>query len=425
MDKDAADSIELSELSLPRDGIREIARSWSGAGRLFTALSTTLEDPWHHSWTRRDLRRRASRVLLGMLEPELMALPKTERSWLEYLPILVQAERTVRNSPNNAVNWPSSVRYYGWPPRRYVSRAQRTIIDEIPIATLVWVLARLSDYVADVKRIDRELVERVEHQVNVLEKVITSVVSDAPDARPDRTDLLALSHSGYPWRNLSVIASLIDQAEQDSEFAFQLLEPDSDIQYRLFHLSTYGSVISALRNEGHHVAWKFPLGMSGEGPAVQTSTSSGLTWDVWFESGRSRAYYKTSQSMYPAVVSSITGVGSPLRSDVLLIDHHNRDRALILECKWSESPSYIGRDGFHQIASYALDASNGLAGEVWSFIVGPQELIPAVNVASEAWESMSLVLGSVSLQSLHIVIEAFLQKDPHYINQTVASASSC
>ena len=125
--------------------------------------------------------------------------------------------------------------------------------------------------------------------------------------------------------------------------------------------------------------------------------------------------------MYRAVVSNIVGVGSPLRSDVLIIDYPNR--ALILECKWSASPSYVGRDGYHQAASYALDALNGLAEEVWSFVVGPQELIPSPNVATEAWESTKLVLGSVSTQSLDTVIEAFLERNPNIANQTAASAS--
>ena len=284
MDRIAAEPIELTALKLPRDGVKEIVRAWSGEGSLLAALSSASGNSDDIAWSEGDLRRRARRVLLGLLEPELLALPSTERRWLQFLPITVQAERTVRNSPKGAVNWAATVRHFGWPPRRYASRAQRTTVDEVPVATLAWVSARLSDCLSDVASKSRETAQWVEQQQQViaLQNVKTRLVSGEAELQPDRTDLLALARSGYPWRNLAAIASLLIRAERDLEFlAFELLEPDLDVQSRLFHLATYGSVITALRSRGHHIRWNFPLGMSGEGPAVQAASSGGLTWDIW------------------------------------------------------------------------------------------------------------------------------------------------
>ena len=104
------------------------------------------------------------------------------------------------------------------------------------------------------------------------------------------------------------------------------------------------------------------------------------------------------------------GVGSSIRPDMLLIRHPSR--ALVLECKWSAEPSYVGRDGFHQASSYALDTLNGLASEVWSLVVGPQEIIPTPNLALAERESMKIVLGSTAAQELGQIVRLFFQGNP-------------
>ena len=107
-----------------------------------------------------------------------------------------------------------------------------------------------------------------------------------------------------------------------------------------------------------------------------------------------------------------------MRPDLLLIDYPNR--ALVIECKWSSDPSYVGRDGYHQASSYALDTLNGLAHEVWSFIVGPQEIVPVANIATEQRDSMGVVLGSISAPSLHSVLTGFLAGDINVVKETAA-----
>jgi len=280
-------------------------------------------------------------------------------------------------------------------------------MDTTPLAVLTWVAHGLADAMVDVAALSPELQTRLGAPVSAPLETTSQIDDGDAERPPDRSELLALGHSGFPWRTIAKIARLISRAERDPEFlAFSLLEPDPDLASRLFHVSILGYVVAALRVNRCRIAWKSPLGASGDGPQVEVKSSEGRQWDIWFDSGKSRAHYAAPRSAYAAAVTSIAGTGHTMRPDLLLIDFPKR--ALIIECKWSMEPSYVGRDGYHQASSYALDALNGLADEVWSFIVGPQEIIPATNIATEQLESTGVVLGSVSAPSLHSVITGFL-----------------
>ena len=416
MDKGTKTLTELSMPTLPRDGIREVAQAWAGDGSLLAALSETSSQRSETAWTIPNIRRRARRVLLEMLEPELLALPSTNRQWAQYLPIMLTSETASHISPRGAINWPATVRRYGWLPTRYIARTRSRSLDEIPLAVLAWVSARLSDHLGDVSIISPALASRLRPCIATLHQVTVPISSQAVPRTPDRIDLLALARSGFPWRNIAAIADTLSRAETDLEFlAFELLEADLEVVPRLFHLSVFGSLIATLRSMGCRITWNFPLGMAGRGPHIHILTPTAMVWDLWFEAGKSRSHYDLSQSMYHSAVSGISGVGYPLRADVLLVDHPNR--AMIFECKWSDNPSYVARDGYHQAASYALDTMNGLAGEVWSFIVGPHEVIPAISIATEAWDSMNLILGSMSVKTLPLAVGAFLTCNPSVIQE--------
>lgn len=82
-----------------------------------------------------------------------------------------------------------------------------------------------------------------------------------------------------------------------------------------------------------------------------------------------------------------------------------------MECKWSTDPGYVGRYGYHQAASYALEARAGLAPDVWSFIVGPDELVSANSVSDSLRTSTGVVLGATSPMRLPDVIAGWLADD--------------
>ena len=281
----------------------------------------------------------------------------------------------------------------------------------MPLAALAWVSRCLSDCVNDVHNINYTLPSGLERCISTLSDLTKTTLPDLGHSRPDRADLIALSRMGHPWREIAAIADDLVRAETDLEFfAFQLLEPDPGLESRLFHLSVFGSLITVLRAHGYGISWRLPLGMPGRGAHVNATGVEDSKWDIWYESGQSSAHYELRNSLYSSVVSSIGGTESSLRPDILLVNH--QQRALLLECKWSSDISYVARDGYLQVAGYALDAIDRLAKEVWSFIVGPKEVIPSTNIGLEAWQSHNLVLGSLSVESISNVVSAFLKGDP-------------
>ncbi len=417
MDQTAARPSELA-LAVPRDGLKELFRVWTGDGPLLDALAACQSDDeveWHPA----DVRRRSRRILLGLLADDLLTLPRTPNEWFEHLPAISASQFDICNSPAGGIRWVDTVRRCGWPPTTYVSRRRSRLMDTLPLSVLTWVSRRLSDVIADIATLTPELQTRLGVPVAALSQATSEITGDDVGRPPGRSELLALGHSGFPWRTVANIARLVSRAELDPEFlAFSLLEPDPEMESRLFHVSVLGYVVAALRANHCGITWKAPIGAPSDGPQVQVKSSEGRWWDLWFDSGKARACYAAPRSAYSSAVSSIVGTGQTIRPDLLLIDFPKR--ALVIECKWSPEPSYVGRDGFHQASSYALDALNGLADEVWSFIVGPQEIIPVANIATEQRDSMGVVLGSVSAPSLQSVVTGFLAEDTNIVKQTAA-----
>ena len=72
-------------LSIPRAGINEVLRGWSGQGSIYESLAC-VTTPDALDWTAADIQRRALRVLLGILDPILATWPRTAANWEEYLP---------------------------------------------------------------------------------------------------------------------------------------------------------------------------------------------------------------------------------------------------------------------------------------------------------------------------------------------------
>ena len=406
----------MTSITLPNFDIKNILRGYSNDGPLYDALASVQghDDGEEISWSPADLRRRARRVLLELLKEEIIRYPSTVAKWEEYLPISITTDRLVRSSPGGSIKWSETYRRYGWLPQRYIGRIRQRSTDEVSLTTLAWVSDHLIKYLADIESLSPQLASQLREPINIMNKVVTQKLPDTESVPPDRLVLLALASSGYPWRNLSKAAELLLRAQQDSEYlAFALLKPEAQMEWRLFHLAAFASIVEALRFSGFRIKWRAPIGGLRPGPQIVAISPEGTPWDLWFEAAGARNFYRVSSSTYNSTVASIKGAGAPIGADVVFI--HQGERALVLECKWSPKPQYVGRDGYHQIASYALDALNGLVGEVWAFIVGPAEIIPYPTVATEAWRAIPVVLGATSTTSLSVVVKAFLQRKPGLI----------
>ena len=403
------------KLTLPRGGLQEVAAGWMGPGRLIDALATVERDGDEHTWSESDIRRRVNRMLLARLATSISRLPHSIRHWEQYLPITVRTEESIGRTPSGKVNWVATTRYHGWPASQYIGQRHRRVLSEAPLTALVWVSIQLRQLLPET---DPPLLElaSVKAQSVALHGLVARHLGGLPALRPDRLELRALSTSAYPWRDVAYIAATIDRAQRDPEFlAFDLLEPDpdADLQWRLFHVASFGLTVAALRKHRHRITWRSPIGGTRAGPQVITTSSSGEEWHVWFEAAAARSYYGLPASTYHDVVAYLSDVPKSLGPDILLVSPFSR--ALVLECKWSSDPHYVARDGYHQVSSYALDVLDQLAPEVWAIIVGPDEIIPRVTAALGAWNTLSLILGLAPATKVDTVIGAFLSSDPYLL----------
>ena len=398
-------------LSIPRAGINEVLRGWSGQGSIYESLAC-VATPDALDWTAADIQRRALRVLLGILDPISARWPRTAANWEEYLPSSSVSDPDVARVPAGSINWSETHRRSGWPPREFRLRTRRRVMDEVAIGTLAWLSGKLRAAANDVELLWMSGSERIRARLDVVDDALAPWSDNIGATRPDRLSLLSLRTSGYPWASVAAAAELALRAERDSEFiAFELITPDPDIGWRLFHLASYGMVIRALRNHRFVVTWRRPLSGTRPGAQIEAIGPSGTHYDLWFEAGALRGAYGLPRAAYYDAVRGIEGAGGAIGVDIMLIDKGNR--ALLFECKWSTNSQYVGRDGFHQSSSYALDALSGLASEVWSFVVGPSDIVPAISVAVRMHEQLGVVLGSTPPSTIGDVVSAFLSGEPN------------
>jgi len=341
------------------------------------------------------------------MKPSLAALPATVAEWEAYLPVTQVVNREVAPVPSGLTDWSETVREFGWPPRSYHVRERHREVDDVALTTLAWLAQRLSRILDDVQSVAPALAGEALPVILALAQIASTRLADATPARPDRLDLRSLATSGVPWNAVAEVAEQVGRAETDLRFlAFELIQPDPAAEARLFHLAILGEVIRSFERCGFRVSWRAPLQAHTRlGPQVVVHRGA-EHWDLWYEAAGARAFYRLPPSAYRGAVWHIPGAGGAIGSDIAVIGRDTR--TLLLEVKWSDNPTYVGRMAFHQAMSYAVDAILGITPEVWSFIVGPAEVVQGTSVSVGAWEQESVVVGSMSVEGVQTVVEAFV-----------------
>lgn len=387
----AARRPELTPLVLPRRGLDELLRGWTSDGQVFDALSAVGSSDTDLEWSARDIERRASRVLLEKMESDLRELPRDVATWLENLPIATTSIREVSSRPPRPTDWATTARRHGWPPRAFVGRPRSRERDETTLRVLAWTAQKLETIVREVRTVANILVGRIEPQVAAMIEAVKQMPTDIEIARPDRLDIRSLASSGTPWKALAAVADWLLRAETELDFlAFEIIEPIPELDWRLFHLSVLGEVLAALRVLGGRVRWVAPLSASvASGPQFQIALG-GSTWDLWFEaSAASRRYGVTSP--YRMATAGVDVFQRPIGADVMLC--LPGARSLMFECKWSSNGAYISRDGYHQATSYLIEAKSGIAVDAWSYVIGPEEIVPTLSQTTLEWPGGTVVVG--------------------------------
>jgi hypothetical protein len=410
VDQKPSEHAGLISLSVPIEGVAYVLSGWSGQGSLFQALRA-VEDPdgIDRAWDDKSIRSRAGRILLEHIRADLQRWPQSLEEWLPHLPIASTGQTLVSQLPHGRVDWRETMRQFGWPARAYVTRLREREIADVTVSTLAWTVAAL-DRLATAAR-DAGTLDNSEEEIYVplaaarAALALTDVPDDLP--RPDRHDLESLRTSGRPWSEVDPVAAKIVRSETDLNwFALQLLAPDPDFKWRLYHLAVLGHTLMALRAEGALIRWRTPMGAGASGPNFVAAMPDGTKVDIWFEAAGAREHYGFGPSVYRQVVRPVRGSDSAIGPDVALYIP-DRGHALILECKFSWSGSYVGRNGYHQAAGYALNEHDAWD-RLWSYVIGPEEKIAGQSRVDIPGHTSSIRLGVTAVPWVSALISEFL-----------------
>ena len=123
------------------DGLAEVLRGWSGRGQLYEALATVEDDLTEVRWQRRDIERRARRILLPSSNQTLSAGPPPPPTGSTPCPgEPTPAAYHGRSAPGNG--W-IETRSLGWPAEQFIVKDRSRIADQTMSRTLRWVLDQL------------------------------------------------------------------------------------------------------------------------------------------------------------------------------------------------------------------------------------------------------------------------------------------
>ncbi len=407
MDHEPSQHPGVADLEVPLDGVTYVLSGWSGQGSLYQALSV-IEDPdgIERAWDEKTMRSRAGRILLEHIRADLQRWPQTLEEWLPHLPITSRARTLVSPTPHGRVDWRETSRRFGWPSRSYVTRLREREIADVTVSTLAWTVKAIDRIVDQAKRASALAQDEPAFDVPLSAAraalAHTQVPEDLP--RPDRHDLESLRTSGRPWADVQPVAVKIVRAETDLHwFALQLLAPDPDFRWRLYHLAVLGHVLMALRAEGATIRWQSPMGSGASGPNFVAHMADGTAVDVWFEASGSRAYYRQGDSTYRRVMRSVLGSESSIGADVGLFIP-SRSQALLMECKFSSYGPYVARNGYHQAAGYALN-EHAAWDLTWSYVVAPREKVASPSHVDAA---EGIALGVTAVPWIAELVGSFL-----------------
>lgn len=421
MDQESSLHARLTDLSIPLEGIENILSGWSGKGSLYEAMAAVSgDDTMERAWTEQDIRSRADRILVEHVRADIDKWPRSVDEWLPHLPVTSRAEVLVSSTPRGRVDWRETSRRFGWPARSYVTRRRHREIADVTVTTLAWTVERLEAVVRQARtgRMLPEIEPTLDEPLMAAREALSLTQIPETLPQPDRHDLDALLTSGRPWSYVEAVTSKIVRSETDLLwFAEQMLSPDPDLRWRLFHLAALGHLLSALRKHQARISWRAPMGAGSSGPHFVARLPDGTNVEVWFEtSGANRHYGGATAGLYSKTVTPIHGAERGIGAD-LGVFIPSRKHALLFEVKFSWYGPYISRNGFHQAAAYVLDAGDHWE-RVWSYILGPEERVCGTSRVSVPQSQGDAALGATSIARLDALISDFLmpganmQEDP-------------
>ena len=388
---------------IPEEGLSEVLSKWIGRGGLYQALAAPADVAAEIRWSGADIEARAHRVLLERLKPVIVRLPQRARDWINLLPASQVREAFVEAVPSAGTAWADTRVRFGWPPSEFAARRSKRGADTLLATSLSWTLARVGRVRVGAIRSSADADLNMRVQLDAAGRALQlEPLASTPAVRPGHHDLLSLRRSGRPWSTIAEIAGELRLLDGPPEIlAEALLAPDDEIRWRLFHLAVLGVLLNALRANGCSITSIRPLGGGSKGPAFLVEAPQGRTFDLWFEA----AGVWQAAGIRPPYAEATAGL--PLReralgADLLLIGQGLP--ALAIECKYSNNPEFVARNGFYQAAAYSLELSSRLVPTAVAVTVGPEGVVGRTSFCT----LRSGQVGSCPPAGLPSVVEAFL-----------------
>lgn len=376
-------------LTVPIDGLEEVRALWAGRGGILGAAAS-ISDAMGADWGLHQTQRRARRVAFELLRPSLLSWPTSTRDWVDALPAQSIRRSLVSDTPGAGIDW-ATTRRAGWPPIEFHHRRRSRVPDTLLATTTRWTIEQLDDVIRDVDRIDPNIVgpESRIRLAAALGALKTEPLASAHPSTPTRQDLTALRSTGVPWGAVTAVADWLRVVDHDpSRLAGTELDPDPLLAERLFHVACLGCLVRGLRVAGWTLRSTRLPGASTGRPLFVATDLVGDDWDLWFEMAGAWSHYGV-PSPYAPAVDGITGTGGPLGADLALV--RPDDRAILIECKFSADPTYVGRNGYEQVLAYMGEALSGLVGAVAGLVVGPVEVVASTGRTLTACGPVSVI----------------------------------
>jgi hypothetical protein len=401
----AVDRVSAAAPPIPQEGLSEVLSKWVGRGDLWDSLAAPADIETQDNWSADDIQSRASRVLIERVQFLIARWPDRVSTWCDILPAAKENSRVVRDAPFSGVKWARTIVRYGWPPNAFLGRQSIRQADFLMLTALRWTLGRLATVRRQARRLFADVGSPVWRQLDAAETILAlDPVASAPAIRPSRHELVAVRREGNPWGAVADVAvELLDLDTSIESLATRLLIPDEDIRWRLFHLAVLGTVLISLRRVGCELKSVGPISPGWSRPCFLVKDPTGADWDLWFEASGIWAYYKE-LSPYVEATSGLGGPTRPLGADLLLI--RPRDRALILECKYSAAKEMVARNGYYQAIAYAAEVRTKLAANVTSFAIGPDCVVDGPGFTSSVAGRIGIAPPSEIQNLIELVLSA-------------------
>jgi len=408
-DGDPSSELTADFGDIPVRGLEEVLTSWVLAGKvhrqeaLHTALGAVEGAPdVEREWNPEQARERCRRVLWGLLEERIGQLPTDPSVWLNALPAQVRVEQVRSSRPVRPVDWRSTVRtnrgwpgWRGWDGFEFVGRRRHRDHDSVLLSVVNWTVQELVELRSDARHLlDRGTVH--EEVFGALEAL--KALLPAEGRVVELEDIRAVERIGPPWNLLTPLSHELLRLQEDPLlYAHEVVLPDDELRWRLFHLACYGEILALLGDAGLTVASAAPLAGGARRPTHSARIGKTGRIDLWFEASGCWDYYGSSGaiSTYQSATKSALSGRQNLSPDCLVVRFDEGtgepESVVGLECKYSENSNYVVRDGYLQSLGYSIELARlfPVSARVGVWTVGPGSLVTGESHAGVPTTSTS------------------------------------